>query len=73
MKVIGIILIVMQAISIFGSVMSNEYINMYLNLPSTRGIGNFVGFHLIGLVGIILLLKGINKDKKKERESKKTD
>lgn len=69
MKGFGIVLIVLQAISILGSVMSNEYLNMYLNLVSARGICNFIGFHLIGVLGIILLLTGIKKNKKKELDS----
>lgn len=69
MKGFGIVLIVIQVIAILGKVMSNEYFNMYLNLVSTRGIGNFIGFHIIGVVGIILLLKGIKKDKKKELQN----
>lgn len=69
MKGFGIALIVIQAMAIFGSIVSSEYLDMYLRLASVRGFGNFIGFHILGVVGIILLVKGIKKDKKKELEN----
>ena len=64
MKGFGIALIVIQAMAIFGSIVSSEYLDMYLRLASVRGFGNFIGFHIIGFIGILLLIKVIKKEKK---------
>ena len=50
MKVAGIILIVLQVLAILGGIVNGTLVDIFSNLGNARGIGQFVGFFLIGVI-----------------------
>lgn len=61
MKVIGIILLVLEALAIFGSVVNGEFVSLFTpnSLPSLLEL---LGFLLPAIIGIILLRKAAKKN-----------
>lgn len=59
MKVIGIILLVLQCVSLFGSAMNGSLPYLF-----SRGIPYLLGYFLPAIIGIFLLVKASNKESK---------
>ena len=68
MKKWGIVLLCFQLLGIVSGIMSGHYISM-LNLPIALAISDFIGFHLLGIIGICLVIV-YNHKLKKENETK---
>ena len=59
MKKAGIILIVLQVVALFGG-----FVGGSISMPSDfYGVGEFLGFCLPGIIGIVLLIKSKKKEK----------
>jgi hypothetical protein len=58
MKTIGIILIILQIVGLFGSVVNGSISTLFL-----RGIPYLLGYFLPAIIGIILLTKASKKNK----------
>lgn len=57
MKIAGIVLIVLQALVVLGSLIGGKN-------PFAGGIFEIIGYFLVGIIGVILLVIGIKKNKK---------
>ena len=62
MKILGIILLVFQAISIYGLIISGD------SLPNS--IPGLIGYFWAAIIGVILLIKASKKKAKKDAEEK---
>lgn len=69
MKIAGIVLLVLQAISIIGSVLNGSFADMFADF-SVYGIGKLLGFFIPAIIGAILLAFGIKKAKKNGKKDK---
>ena len=61
MKTIGIILIILQVIGLFGSLVNGSLIEM-LHITNAVDISELVGYFLPALLGIFLYTKGRKKE-----------
>lgn len=70
MKTAGIILLVLQAIGLIGSILNGQFSDMFtaFNLFS---FAELLGFCLPGIIGAILLVIGLKKGKKKSSKETK--
>lgn len=64
MKILGIVLIILQLVGIFGAISGGEF-----GYILTRGVPYLFGYFLPAIIGIILLVKAPKKDKKDESEN----
>ena len=64
MKKIGIVLIVIEIIAIFGGIVNGSIINMFTNMQNVTDICEILGFLIPGIIGLILLLKAKKTDNK---------
>ena len=64
MKILGIILIILQLVGIFGAISGGEF-----GYIMTRGIPYLFGYFLPAIIGITLLVKAPKKGKKDESEN----
>lgn len=55
-RIIGIVLLVLQIIGTVSAIIMGDFTEM-LSKPLPQMIGNLIGFFLIGIIGIILLIK----------------
>lgn len=62
MKITGIVLIVLQILGLAGGMLEESR----MAPEGIAGIGYMLGFFLPGIIGVILLIKGIQKEKSKE-------
>ena len=69
MKVAGIILLVVQAISLLGSV-ANGSIGTLFDFGGVREICRLLGFFLPSIIGVVLLMKASKKKAEKEDADK---
>ena len=69
MKVAGVILLVLQAISLLGSV-ANGDIGALFNFGRVREIGRLLGFFLPSIIGVVLLMKASKNNAEKEDTDK---
>lgn len=56
-----IILIILQALGTFMGIINGDLAEMFTNVNGYK-IGEIIGFFLIGIIGVILLLKAKNKE-----------
>lgn len=64
MKKAGIVLIIIEAIAILMGIVTGTFGEMLNNIGSGTGIMELIGYLMLGIVGVVLLLVGINKEKK---------
>ena len=64
MKIVGIVLIILQIVGIFGAISGGEF-----GYIMTRGIPYLFGYFLPAIIGITLLVKASQKGKKDESEN----
>lgn len=62
MKIIGIILLCLQAFAIFGGIVNGSIIGMFTS--GFMGIFELIGFCLPAIIGLILIVKANKKAKK---------
>jgi len=62
MKIAGIILLVLQAVALFGSVVNGSISTMF-SISGGYAVGRLLGYFLPAIIGVILLVKA-NKKKK---------
>ena len=55
-RIIGIVLVVLQIIGTVSAIVMGNFAEMF-SKPLPQMIGNLIGFFLIGIIGIILLIK----------------
>lgn len=67
MKKAGIVLLVLQGVGLFGSLINGTLIRMLANLGSSYGIAEMLGFFAVGIVGISLLLAAKNRENKENK------
>lgn len=67
MKIAGIILLVLQAISLLGAVANGSIATMF-DFSSGYALGELVGFFIPTIVGVFLLVKASKKAKKTEAD-----
>ena len=69
MKIAGIILLVIQAIGLIGSILNGQFTDMFTAF-NVFSFAELLGFCLPGIIGAVLLIIGIIKSKKKADKNK---
>lgn len=64
MKIVGIILLILQALSVYGGIVNGTLLERTLN----SGIVALFGYFIFGITGVILIVISIIRDKKKNKK-----
>ena len=69
MKIAGIVLLILQAIGIAGSIINGQIADLFSNF-SIYALAENIGFFLPCIIGIILLVISAKKSKKNKNDKK---